>query len=137
MLDPKPTIAEPASGPLIYAAGSTRKVPARGGMNITDVWKEHPAKPLPSTTGVCQYYDGPPPTDGTTPAYHWPCQGGGPDVTGGLPAEPAPTPAGPGRFVSTHSTSFLLSPGEYGFGGYSDTPGPVISAHVHQLWLDF
>lgn len=137
VVEARPTIAEPGSGPLVYAAGSTRSVPAGGGMNVTVVWKDHPAKPAPSATGVCQYVGVEPPASGTTPAYHWPCQGGGPDLTGGLPAEPMPTPAGPGRYVSLFHTSFLLPENSYGFGGFSDTPGPVTSAHVQQLWLDF
>jgi len=138
VVEAKPTVAEPGSAPLVYAAGSTRGVPAGGGMNITVVWKDHPAKPAPSATGICRYVGVAPPAPGAAPpAYHWPCQGGGPDVTGGLAAEPAPTPAGPGRYVSLFHTSFLLPPNDYGFGGFSDTPGPVTSAHVHQLWLDF
>lgn len=134
VLDPKPTLAEPADGPLLYAAGSHRDV-ANGGYNVTVVWKDHPAKPPPSATGVCRYAGRP--QAGTAPAYHWPCQGGGPDLTGGLPAGSYATPAGPGRFISLFHTSFLLPPGEWAFGGFSDTPGPVTSAHVHQLWLDF
>ena len=134
VLDPKPTLAEPADGPLLYAAGSHRDVP-RGGYNVTVVWKDHPAKPPPSATGICRYAGRP--QAGTAPAYHWPCQGGGPDLTGGLPADSYATPAGPGRFISLFHTSFLLPPGEWAFGGFSDTPGPVTSAHVHQLWLDF
>lgn len=58
-------------------------------------------------------------------------------MTGGLPAGSPATPVGPGRFVSLFHTSFLLPPGHFGFGGFSDTPGPVDAAHVHQLWVHF
>lgn len=136
---PKPTMAEPASSPALFAGGGARTVPARGGINATVVWKDLPVYGTPSATGLC-VYDGDPPT-GAAAAFQAPCSSG----RGGMPpyfsgthaAGPATTPVGPGRFVSRITSSYLLPPGRWAIGGYHDTPGPVTAAYVHQLWLDF
>lgn len=140
IVTPKPTVAEPASSPALFAGGSTHTTPAKGGINATLVWKELPAPVPPSAAGLCTY-DGSAPAAGTVPAYQMPCSNGSggfpPYLSGANAAGPPTTPLGPGRFVTSIGGSYLLPPGRFSIGGYHDTAGPVTAAYVHQLWLDF
>lgn len=138
---PKPTVAEPASGPSLFAGGSTHTTPSTGGINDTRLWKVLPTAVSHSAVGAC-VYDGKPPKGGTVPPYQMPC----PDGSGGFPPfvtsqptpiAPAATPVGPGRYVAGSNVGYLLPPGMHSIGEYSNTAGPVTAAYVHQLWLDF
>lgn len=137
---PKPTMAEPALSPSLFAGGSARRVPASGGINATVVWKEVPAAGAPSATGSCEYVGEPKPGK-ATPAFQMPCDAGRGDMPPWVSENhyigPATTPVGPGRFITMFSTGYTLPGGHHGIGGYHNTPGPVTAAYVHQLWLDF
>ena len=138
---PKPTVAEPASSPALFAGGSAHTTGSRGGIHHMSVWKELPAMAPRSAVGQCIYSDGKVPTGGPVPPYQMPCA----DGVGGFPfissepgpAGPATTAIGPGRFISGINAGYLLPPGRSAIGGYHNTPGPVTAAYVHQLWLDF
>ena len=136
---PKPTMAEPASSPALFAGGSTHTTPKSGGIHAVNVWKELPATVPPSAVGLCSYQGAPP--AGSAPAYQMPCadgNGGFPPFLSSVNAAGTPTtPVGPGRFVSGIGGGYLLPPGTWSIGGYHDTTGPVTAAYVHQLWLDF
>ncbi|HVF04156.1 MAG TPA: hypothetical protein VNA20_04895 [Frankiaceae bacterium] len=134
-----PTAAEPALSPVAFAGGSHRSVGPAGGLNHTSVWKEVPTVAQPSAVGVCEY-SGRPPASAFTP-YQLPCADGRggipPAVSNTKPGGDATTPVGPGRYLNGISSGWLLPPGEWGLGGYNNTPGPVTAAYVHQFWLDF
>ncbi|HWL38587.1 MAG TPA: hypothetical protein VNQ77_20535 [Frankiaceae bacterium] len=136
---PRPTVAEPAVSPALFAGGGTHRTPASGGVNATAVWKDVPAFGPPSAVGMCDYA-GPAPA-GSLPAYQLPCAGGNGDVPPGVPSQfssgPTTTPIGPGRFLSAINAGYLLPQGTHSIGGYHNTAGPVTAAYVHQLWLDF
>ena len=137
---PKPTMAEPAVSPSLFAGGSAHRVPPSGGLNATVLWKDVPTTGAPSATGSC-VYEGEPKAGRVTPAFQAPCDGGRGDVPPWTSQNhyigPASTPVGPGRFITFYSTGYLLAGGLHAIGGYHNTPGPVTAAHVHQLWLDF
>lgn len=137
---PKPTVAEPATAPLMFAGGSFWQFGRRGGLNLTVAWKVQPAPEEPSAVGAC-LYSGRPPAQ-TLPAFQVPCA----DGSGGLPPYVArnhaddsapPTPVGPGRYISFLEAGGVYSPGSFSQGAYHNTAGPVTSAHLHQVWLDF
>lgn len=138
LVAPKPTMAEPAASPSLFAGGGTHRS-AAGALNATIIWKEAPAFGPPSTVGMCNY-NGVPPA-GAVPAFQLPCATGSgalpPNVASQFSSGPTTTPVGPGRFLSSISTGYLLPPGTFSIGGYHNTAGPVTAAYVHQLWLDF
>lgn len=137
---PKPTIAEPTWAPLVFAGGSHWHVGPRGGLNLTVAWKVQPAPEEPSAVGACLYSGRPP--AGAVPPFQAPCANG----SGGLPPYVArnhadgsapPTALGPGRYISFIEAGGVYSPGSFSQGAYHNTAGPVTSAHLHQVWLDF
>jgi hypothetical protein len=131
--EPTPTQAVPSSQPSLFAAGSHHVVPAAGGLQAGHLWKEFPTWPNASETSSC-WYQGPPPA-GPTPAFQKPCSAAG-FLTGSHEHE-SMTPVGPGRWVGGLEFVNLLPPADLSLGGYSNTAGPVTSAHYQELWLDF
>ena len=140
LLAPKPTVAEPASAPLLYAGGSTWNVGPRGGLNFTVIWKEQPVASEPSAVGPCEYTGMPPTNAG--PAFQAPCSNGRygfpPYVSSNhSDGSAAATPVGPGRYVSFLQVPTVLPAGQFSKGAYHNTAGPVTAAYLHKLWLDF
>jgi hypothetical protein len=137
--EPAPTTAEPATGPSVFSAGSTHTVPAAGGFQAFTAWKAEPLANEFSHIGDCIYPGAPP--AGPFPAYQEPCHGGDGAVsfglTGSAQSGTAPTPAGPGRFISYYMAGYFLDPATIGIGAFMNTPGPVTSAAFQQLWLDY
>ncbi|MEX2459118.1 MAG: hypothetical protein WD770_09045 [Actinomycetota bacterium] len=91
----------------------------------------------PHAVNVC-YYEGRPPEDALVAPYQMPCSvvpfpagNSSPDqslVGGGV---------GPGKVYTSLTSWYSLPPGTHSLGGYPNTAGPVIQAHIQQLWLEF
>jgi hypothetical protein len=137
----KPTMAEPASSPSLFAGGTAYRSGRRGALNATMIWKELPAYVQVNAVGICQY-DTAAAGSGALPSYQLPCGNGRgaipPSLGSTNPAGPATTPLGPGRFVSGIKAGYTIPPDDdIAIGGYHNNTGLVTAAYVHQLWLDF
>jgi hypothetical protein len=143
---PTPTQAEPANGPLLFAAGSTRSGIGRRGTYVVQVaWKDEPL-PHEWTAWANSFYLGRPPS-GPTPAYQ---QGAGGNVI--VPIVGGNNESSKSRQVAADVSAPYYISSYYTLAGYlrndghplgqvsvgvsANTDGPVYDAHYSVLWFD-
>lgn len=124
----------------LYSAGSTHTVRRLGGAFVVFAWKWEPAPHEVNAVNFCGWASAPPKPDPTGSRY----QGcATPYLAGSL--ETSRT-TGPFGALSQYQFQFItmsaleLRAGESSpltIGGYIDTTGPVLEAHVTALWIDW
>ncbi len=132
----------PSLTPMLFAAGATHRIGPYGGIQEMILWKQVNNGLERSQHGVCGY-DGQAPAQATgTSAYQAPCDVNNPSLGLFLGLGPSTPDGGSPPEISGHwydhfFTGYWLPPGTYSIGGFVNTAGPVTSAYLQEVWLDF
>ena len=115
-----------AAGHSVWAAGVTHKVIGEGFLT-DDVWSDEPLPDELTGRGYCGY------NNHTPTSYTYPCQNAdfstGLQIQGNGPAD--------GAYLDEEQFQLFEPPGVDSDGFYSDTAGPVTSAHLNELAVNF
>lgn len=124
----------------VYSAGSTHTVRRLGGAFIAFAWKWEPAPDEVNAVNFCGWAGSPPEPDATGYRY----QGcATPYLAGSLQSSRTTGPLGAlaqYQFQFITMSALELKTGQTSpltIGGYVDTTGPVLEAHVTMLWVDW